>query len=150
MTSRTQAVLANQNPGGDWNTPEAREVDAYQARYTEVTETRGSAFNRSTQKSADHPLPYLRRTARTFQQIEAGLPKLAHLPVRIVSPDDQVFPPENQERWRMIFPKAPPLIRLPNHSHVAQASEQGADVIAGAIRVVLDEAGRSAGPGGAR
>lgn len=135
--------------GGDWDTAEAREVAAYEGRYTTLTETRGSAFNRSTQKSLDHPLDYLHRTARTFAQIEADLGKLQHLPVRIVAPDDQVFPPAHQERWRKVFPKAPPVIPITVAQHVAQASEVGSDTIAAAIADVLDEAGRAGSQGGA-
>ena len=138
------------NLGGDWSTTEARQLAAYEGRYTILTETRGSAFNRSTQKSLDHPLDYLRRTARTFAQIEAGLPKLQHLPVRIVAPNDQVFPPDHQERWRTIFPKAPPVVPINIAQHVAQGSEVGSDTIATAIADVLDEAGRTPAQGGGR
>jgi haloalkane dehalogenase len=144
MTFTAGGAVPQGDLGGDWSTPEAREVAAYEARYTTLTETRGAAFNRSTQRSADHPLEYLRRTARTFEQIEQGLPKLQHLPVRIVAPDDQVFPPAHQERWRTIFPKAPPVIPIKVAQHVAQGSEVGSDAIAAAIAAVLDEA---AGPG---
>jgi len=106
-------------------------------------------FNRSTQVSSDHPLEYLQRTARTFAQIEAGLPGLQHLPVRVVSPEnDPAFPPENQERWRELFPNAPPVIRIPDSGHVGQASELGSDLIVGAIGEVLDEAAQMASVGG--
>jgi len=129
-----------QDVGGDWNSPEALEVAGYPNRYSKLADTRGMAFNRSTQNSPDHPLEYLRRTARTFRQTEAGLAKLQHLPVRIMAPGDRIFTPAEQERWRKIFPKAPPLIPIPVQQHVAQASEVGSDIIAAAIGDVLDEA----------
>ena len=145
-----RAAIPTPQPGGDWDTPEARDVADYPSRYSELTETRSSGFNRSTQNSPDHPLDYLRRTARTFAQIEAGLPKLQHLPVRVMAPDDAVFPPAGQEHWRELFPKAPPLIPIKNHSHIAQGSEPGSDIIAAAIGDVLDEAARMDAQGGAR
>lgn len=152
LAARVAFTAGNRTPrpdlGADWDTAEAREVAAYETRYTTLTETRGSAFNRSTQKSLDHPLDYLRRTARTFTQIEANLGKLQHLPVRIVAPDDQVFPPAHQEQWRRIFPKAPPVIPIKIAQHVAQGSEVGSDAIAAAIADVLDEAARTGPQGG--
>ena len=147
---RNRALTTSRpNPGGDWDTPAAHEVAGYDRRYSENFETRSAAFNRSTQASPDHPLDYLQRTARTFAQIEAGLPGLQHLPVRVLSPEnDRVFPPEDQERWLELFPNAPPVIPIPDSSHVGQASELGADLIAGAIGEVLDEAGQMASLGG--
>ena len=145
-----RAARPTPNPGADWDTPEAREVANYPNRYSELMQLASSGFNRSTQNSPDHSLDYLRRTARTFAQIEAGLSKLQHLPIRIVAPDDNVFSPEHQQRWREIFPKAPPLIPIKNHSHIAQASETASDIIAGAIGDVLDEAARTPANGGAR
>ena len=141
--------LNSPNPGGDWDTPAAHEVAGYDRRYSENSETKSMGFNRSTQVSSDHPLEYLQRTARTFAQIEAGLPGLQHLPVRVVSPEnDPAFPPENQERWRELFPNAPPVIRIPDSGHVGQASELGSDLIVGAIGEVLDEAAQMASVGG--
>ena len=137
------------NRGGDWDTPEAHEVAGYDRRYSENTETRGIAFMRSTQASPDHPLDYLQRTARTFAQIEAGIPGLQHLPIRVMAPEnDRVFPPENQERWLELFPNAPPIIPIPDQTHVAQGSEPGADLIAAAIGDVLDESAQMASQGG--
>ncbi len=101
-------------------------------------------FNRSTQNRPDHPLEYLQRTARTFEQIEAGISGLQHLPVRIMAPNDRVFTPEDQERWRELFPNAPPIIPIPIQTHIAQASEVGADLYAAAIGEVLDEAAQMA------
>jgi len=145
----TPPRLSRPNPGGDWDTPAAHEVARYDRRYSENSETRSMGFNRSTQASSDHPLEYLQRTARTFAQIEAGLPGLQHLPVRVLSPEnDPAFPPEDQERWRELFPNAPPVIRIPDSGHVGQASELGADLIAGAIGEVLDEAEQMASVGG--
>ena len=150
LRRNTALTTSRPNPGGDWDTPAAHEVAGYDRRYSENFETRSAAFNRSTQASSDHPLDYLQRTARTFAQIEAGLPGLQHLPVRVLSPEnDRVFPPEDQERWRELFPNAPPVIPIPDSSHVGQASELGADLIAGAIGEVLDEAGQMASLGGA-
>ena len=147
---RNRALTTSRpNPGGDWDTPAAHEVAGYDRRYSENWDTRGMGFNRSTQASPDHPLDYLQRTARTFAQIEAGLPGLQHLPVRVLSPEnDRVFPPEDQERWLELFPNAPPVIPIPDSTHVGQASELGADLIAGAIGEVLDEAGQMASVGG--
>ena len=58
------------------------------------------------------------------------------------------FPPEDQERWLELFPNAPPVIPIPDSTHVGQASELGADLIAGAIGEVLDEAAQMASVGG--